>query len=193
MVSYHSLSPLELSELETFNPKYNHSVVATKDFVFITGGEYYKDNTFEVIVLSDTEEEQKLSKKNRAMIENEYREIKEEIKVDENDNNPCIFISKGSGLRYWRKEHASVVIKNYLYVLFGCVKNGDRDTMSFERIEIPPINMTRPSIDHFYSDRKWKHFKIDYKYEWKSYFSCSNCFVTNDNILICYGKKISKL
>jgi len=100
MVSYHSLSPLELSELETFNPKYNHSVVATKDFVFITGGEYYKDNTFEVIVLSDTEEEQKLSKKNRAMIKNEYREIKEEIKVDENDNNPCIFISKGPGLRY---------------------------------------------------------------------------------------------
>ena len=42
------------SELETCFPKHNHSITATKDFVFITGGDYKKDDkTFEIICVKD--------------------------------------------------------------------------------------------------------------------------------------------
>ena len=43
-------SKIGFSELETFYPKHNHSLVATKDFVFITGGDYKNfDWTFEIL------------------------------------------------------------------------------------------------------------------------------------------------
>ena len=42
------------SELETYYPKHNHSLVATKDFVFITGGDYkIDDKTFEILCVKD--------------------------------------------------------------------------------------------------------------------------------------------
>lgn len=42
------------SEVETKNPKQNHALAATKDFVFITGGSYnFDDKSFEILVLKD--------------------------------------------------------------------------------------------------------------------------------------------
>jgi hypothetical protein len=42
------------SELETLNPKSGHAMAATKEFVFITGGNYRRDDrTFEILVLAN--------------------------------------------------------------------------------------------------------------------------------------------
>ena len=53
-----------------------------------------------------------------------------------------------------------------VYVIFGFVEDGDKPSMSFERIEIPPPNMTKANIDDFYKSRKWEYYEIDYNYEW---------------------------
>jgi hypothetical protein len=48
------IKKLGYSELETNFPKVNHSLVATKEFVFITGGSYnQEDKTFEILTLSN--------------------------------------------------------------------------------------------------------------------------------------------
>ena len=42
------------SEVETKHPKQNHALAATKDFVFITGGNHnFDDRGFEILVLDD--------------------------------------------------------------------------------------------------------------------------------------------
>ena len=53
-----------------------------------------------------------------------------------------------------------------VYVIFGSVQDGDKPSMSFERIEIPPPNMTKTNIDDFYKSREWEYYEIDYSYDW---------------------------
>ena len=114
---------LVYSVVETSCPKLNHSVAATKDFVFITGGEN-KENSFEILIVKDGS------------------------------------IFKGPDLTYKRNYHASIVIKNYLYVLFGYVYGGNRTTMSYEKIEIPsPDN--KQTLDEFYKKREWSYYEFE--------------------------------
>ena len=194
---------IEYSELETFYPKYGHSVVANKDFVFITGGEYKDtDKSFEILVLKDGEREKQRKEERKALMDTERvrkrkeeeRNIEEdveenEMKIDDTYEEDNICICRGPNLKNRRSKHASVIIQNYLYVIFGFVEDGDKPSMSFERIEIPPPNMTKANIDDFYKSRKWEYYEIDYNYEWNEYFSCSNCIKTFDNNLVFYGTK----
>ena len=203
---------IEYSELETFYPKYGHSVVANKDFIFITGGEYNDaDNSFEILVLKDGERKKQRKEDRKILIEaerkrrwNREEEKEEEIKLmqieidykeneDTNINDTLeendIFICRGPNLKKKRSRHASVIIKNYLYVIFGFVKNKNKPCMSFERIEIPPPNMTRINIDEFYKSKEWEYYEIDYNFGKNVYFSCSNCIKTFDNNLVFYGTK----
>ena len=207
---------IEYSELETFYPKYGHSVVANKDFVFITGGEYNDDicMSFEILVLKDGEREKQRKEERKKLMDTEKvrkrkeekrrREREEEIKImdieiDFNENKDInrddtyevddIFIFRGPDLKNRRSKHASIIIQNYLYIIFGSVEDGDKPCMSFERIEIPPPNMTKTNIDEFYKSREWEYYEIDYKYDWNVYFSCSNCIKTFDNNLVFYGTK----
>ena len=71
---------IDCSELETFYPKYGHSVVANKDFVFITGGEYNDmDKSFEILVLKDGEREKQRKEERKALMDTErLRRRKEE-------------------------------------------------------------------------------------------------------------------
>ena len=57
-----------------------------------------------------------------------------------------------------------------VYAIFGYVQDGDKPCMSFERIEIPPLNMTKINIDNFYKSREWEYYEIDYNYDWNVYF-----------------------
>ena len=57
-----------------------------------------------------------------------------------------------------------------VYVIFGDVKDKNKSCMSFERIEIPPPNMTRINIDEFYKSREWEYYEIDYNYGRNVYF-----------------------
>ena len=115
------------SVIETFSPKLNHSVAATKDYVFITGGiSMLLENSFEILVVKDGS------------------------------------IIKGPDLTYKRNYHASIVIKNYLYVLFGYVYEGNRTTMSYEKIEIPsPDN--KQTLGEFYKNRTWSYYEFELK------------------------------
>ena len=62
-------------------------------------------------------------------------------------------------------------IIHFVYVIFGYVQDGDKPTMSFERIEIPPPNMTKTNIDDFYKSREWEYYEINNSYDWNVYTS----------------------
>ena len=51
------------------------------------------------------------------------------------------------------------------------MQDGDKPTMSFERIEIPPPNMTKTNIDDFYKSREWEYYEINNSYDWNVYTS----------------------
>ena len=118
---------IEYSELETFYPKYGHSVVANKDFVFITGGEYNDmDKSFEILVLKDGEREKQRKEERKTLMdtervrrrkeEEEKKNINEEnkTKIDDTYEPDDIFICRGPNLKNRRSKHASIIIQNYL-------------------------------------------------------------------------------
>ena len=176
------------------------------------------DKSFEILVLKDGERE-KLRKEERKIlmdterrrkreeereevkkIDKEKRKVKEENSKEDDEENEefkfddtleedDVFICRGPNLKNRRSKHASIIIQNYLYVIFGYVQDGDKPSMSFERIEIPPPNMTKINIDDFYRSREWEYYEIDYNYDWNVYFNCSNCIKTIDNKLVFYGTK----
>ena len=182
------------------------------------------DKSFEILVLKDGEREKQRKEERKALMnterlrkrkeeerrrkrEEEGEEVKEineeenrkekdeEIKFDDTFEEDDVFICRGPNLKNRRSKHASIIIQNYLYVIFGSVQDGNQPSMSFERIEIPPPNMTKINIDEFYKSREWEYYEIDYNYEikfnydWDVYFSCSNCIKTIDNKLVFYGTK----
>ena len=172
------------------------------------------DKSFEILVLKDGEREKQRKEEKKVLMDTERvrkrkeeerrREREEEIKImdieiDFNENKDInrddtyevddIFICRGPDLNKRRSKHGSIIIQNYLYVIFGDVKDKNKPCMSFERIEIPPPNMTRINIDEFYKSREWEYYEIDYNYGRNVYFSCSNCIKTFDNNLVFYGTK----
>ena len=171
------------------------------------------DKSFEILVLKDGEREKQRNEERKALMDTEKvrmrkeeerkrniegGEVKEEVKedlkesetkIDDTYEADDIFIWRGPNLKNRRSKHASIIIQNYLYVIFGSVQDGDKPSMSFERIEIPPPNMTKTNIDDFYKSREWEFYEIDYNYDWNVYFNCSNCIKTIDNKLVFYGTK----
>ena len=169
------------------------------------------DKSFEILVLKVGEREKQRNKEILKKIKEEERrrntevreeEVKEEVKEginkDDKENITTfddtyevddIFIYRGPNLKNRRSRHASIIIQNYLYVIFGYVQDGNKPSMSFERIEIPPPNMTKTNIDDFYKSREWEYYEINNNYDWNVYFSCSNCIKTLDNNLVFYGTK----
>ena len=176
------------------------------------------DKSFEILVLKDGEKEKQrkilmdIERRRRRKKEEEREEVKkieeekrrvkvkeenskeddeenEEFKFDDTLEEDDVFICRGPDLKNRRSKHASIIIQNYLYAIFGYVQDGDKPCMSFERIEIPPLNMTKINIDNFYKSREWEYYEIDYNYDWNVYFNCSNCIKTIDNKLVFYGTK----
>ena len=179
------------------------------EILVLKDGEREKQRKEERKALMDTERlrrrkeeerKRKMEKEKEKEKEKEEEEVKEDIKknekmidntydTDDIDDTDDIFICRGPNLKNKRSKHASIIIQNYLYVIFGYVQDGDKPTMSFERIEIPPPNMTKTNIDDFYKSREWEYYEINNSYDWNVYFSCSNCIKTLDNNLVFYGTK----
>lgn len=142
---------LGLSELETAYPKSKHSLVATSEFVFITGGSYNnEDRSFEILVLS---------------------------------NNS---LYRGPDLNHTRESHASFIVDNYLYVMFGTVLSTYWTTMSYERIEIPQVGL-KDKLSHFYREKKWEYAKLSTDFSMHD-FKVFNCFRTYDSQIYCFGQ-----
>ena len=71
---------------------------------------------------------------------------------------------KGPWLTYRRDSHASIIIKNYLYIFFGRVHEGGRTTMSYEKIEIPSPDC-KLTLEEFYKKREWSYSEFGSKYK----------------------------
>jgi hypothetical protein len=133
------------------NPKSGHSMAATKEFVFITGGKYEEDGkTFEILSLA-------------------YNSL-----------------FRGPDLEHSRNFHCSLILDEYLYVVFGSKVSSEDKSISFERIKIPQPGM-KITLQRFYQTRKWEYSEIKNYSANLSSFKANNWFKTYDSRIICFG------